>query len=100
MHSCGKMNLMKSLKSVFAKPIYLGAATRSPIGRFGGSLLAYSAPTLAAEVLKEGMRRAPEVGAVDWVALGHARQAGAGPNSARQAGVAAGLSLTVPAITE
>lgn len=35
----------------------------------------------------------------DWVFLGHARQAGARPNPARQATIFAGLSETIPAIT-
>lgn len=89
----------RSPRSVFSRPIYLGAATRSPIGKFGGSLKRFSAPELATLVLRDAIRRAPGVATPDFVFLGHARQAGAGPNPARQATIFAGLPETVPAIT-
>ena len=85
--------------TIFPKPIYLGAATRTPIGKFGGSLKRFSAPQLATLALKEAMSRAPEAASPQWVFLGHARQAGAGPNPARQATLFSGLPDTVPAIT-
>lgn len=86
-------------KSEFPKPIYLSAATRSPIGRFGGTLRRLSAPQLATLTLKECIARAGNRAEADWVFLGHARQAGAGPNPARQATIKAGLPEHVPAIT-
>ncbi len=80
--------------------MYLSAAARSPIGKFGGSLKRFNAPALAALSLRESLRRSNEDPArVDWVLLGHARQAGAAPNPARQAAIKAGLSESVPAIT-
>lgn len=85
--------------SVFPKPIYIGAATRSPIGKFGGTLKRFAAPKLAALTLMEAIKRAPEALAPEWVFLGHARQAGAGPNPARQATIFSGLPETIPAIT-
>jgi acetyl-CoA C-acetyltransferase len=88
-----------SIKSVFPKPIYLGAATRTPIGKFGRSLKRFSAPQLATLALQNARSRAPEVDRVDAVILGHARQAGAGPNPARQATVFSGLGNEVPAFT-
>jgi acetyl-CoA C-acetyltransferase len=90
---------MASIVSVFSKPIYVGAATRTPIGKFGGSLKRFTAPELATLALKEAMKRAPEAGTPDAVFLGHARQAGAGPNPARQATIFSGLPETVPALT-
>lgn len=86
-------------KSVFPQVIYAGAATRSPIGKFGGSLKRFTAPQLATLTLKEAVARAPEAQAPDIVLLGHARQAGAGPNPARQATIGAGFSESVPALT-
>ncbi|MBC7385499.1 MAG: thiolase family protein [Cryobacterium sp.] len=86
-------------RSVFPRPIYLGAATRTPIGKFGGTLKRFSAPELATLALKEAIRRVPDAKSPDAVILGHARQAGAGPNPARQATIFAGLSETVPATT-
>ncbi len=83
----------------FSKKIFLGAATRTPIGKFGGSLKRFSAPELATLALKEAMTRAPEVKAPDWVLLGHARQAGSGPNPARQVTIFSGLSEHIPAMT-
>lgn len=77
----------------------MGAATRSPIGKFGGTLKRLSAPELAALTLQEGMRRAGGAPAPDYVLMGHARQAGTGPNTARQAGMKAGLAENVPAMT-
>lgn len=88
-----------SLRSAFPKPIYLGAATRSPIGKFGGTLKRFTAPELAALTLKEALKRAPDATAPDMIFMGHARQAGAGPNPARQAGIGAGLPDTIPAMT-
>lgn len=88
-----------NLDSHFPFPIYLGAATRTPIGKFGGRLRRFSAPQLATLALKQALTRAPEALVPDWVLLGHARQAGAGPNPARQATVFAGLSERVPALT-
>lgn len=95
---------MAKLQSAFPKAIYIGATTRTPIGKFGGSLKRFPAGELAALALKETMRR---VGAKDsdlstkpdWVFLGQARQAGARPNPARQATIFSGLSEAIPAIT-
>jgi acetyl-CoA C-acetyltransferase len=96
---------MATTHSAFPKPIFIGASTRTPIGRFGGSLKRFPAGELAALALKESVRRAEgHLGAdqartTDYVYLGHARQAGARPNPARQATIFSGLSETIPAIT-
>jgi len=93
------MGQKANLRSVFQKPIYLGAATRSPIGKFGGAFLKCSAPFLATETLKTAMLRAKDAKTCDFVFLGHARQAGTGPNPARQTTMGAGLPETTPALT-
>jgi len=91
---------MATGKSIFPKPIYLGSAVRTPIGKFGGSLKRFSAGELAAQTLKECWNRTdPSARDADWVFLGHARQAGARPNPARQAAIFAGLGDQVSAIT-
>ncbi len=90
---------MSQVRSIFPKPIFLGSATRSPIGKFGGSLKRFSASELAALCLKEAHKRSASDAPVDLVVLGHARQAGARPNPARQATLFSGLSESVPAIT-
>ncbi|MEO5970019.1 MAG: thiolase family protein [Bdellovibrionia bacterium] len=85
--------------SVFHRPIYLGAATRTPIGKFGGSLKKFTAPQLGTLALSAALKRAPEAPTPDWVLVGHARQAGAGPNPARQICIFSGLPDSVPALT-
>lgn len=91
---------MKSkLTTTLPKPIYIGAAIRSPIGKFGGSLKRFSAPELASLVLKEALVRAPEAPPPDFVILGHARSAGTGPNTARQTTIFSGLPESIPAFT-
>jgi acetyl-CoA C-acetyltransferase len=79
---------------------YLLAAVRTPIGKYLGSLADLPAPQLGGHVLKEALRRgaaAPE--AIDEVILGQVLQAGVGQAPARQAALAAGLPVTVPAVT-
>lgn len=85
-------------KSVFNTPVFLSASARTPIGKFGGSLKPFSAPQLAAAALKESIRRSPHTQS-STVILGHARQAGTGPNPARQCAIAANLPETTVAWT-
>jgi len=80
--------------------IVLAGARRTPIGRFGGALASLSAPELGAAAARSALEAAevpPE--AVDEVVFGNARQAGVGPNPARQVGRRAGLADRVPART-
>jgi acetyl-CoA C-acetyltransferase len=94
------MSAAKNVKSTLPRSIYLGSPTRSPIGKFGGGLKGHTAPRLAALVLQECVKRAGGLASgVDFVYLGHARQAGCGPNTARQATIFGGLPDTVPAQT-
>jgi acetyl-CoA C-acetyltransferase len=82
------------------EPIYLAGAVRTPIGRFGGSLQSLTAADLGVAVAKESLRRAnlrPDQ--VDDSIWGCARQAGGGPNVARQITFRAGVPDRVPAFT-
>src|SRR5438552_9773961 len=82
------------------KPIFLAGAVRTPIGRLGGSLAEWTAADLGTEVAKESLRRAqirPEQ--IDDSIWGCARQAGGGPNVARQITFRAGVPESVPAFT-
>ncbi|HLL72024.1 MAG TPA: acetyl-CoA C-acetyltransferase [Pyrinomonadaceae bacterium] len=82
------------------KDIYLVGAVRTPIGRFGGALAGVTAAELGATVAKESLRRAGlEPDAIQEVIWGAARQAGTGPNLARQIGYRAGAPDSVPAFT-
>ncbi|MDT7542106.1 MAG: acetyl-CoA C-acetyltransferase [Acidobacteriota bacterium] len=82
------------------KDIYLVGAVRTPIGRFGGALAGLSAAELGAVAAKASLERANVAAdSVQEVIWGCARQAGGGPNVARQIGYRAGLPETVPAFT-
>jgi acetyl-CoA C-acetyltransferase len=82
------------------RDIYILSAVRTPIGKYGGSLAAFSAPDLGVMAAKEALERAGvAAGAIDEAIFGHARQAGNGPNPARQIAVRAGLPVEVPAYT-
>jgi acetyl-CoA C-acetyltransferase len=80
--------------------IHIVGAVRTPIGKFGGSLAESTAADLGVPVLREAIRRAglsPEQ--IGEVIVGNARQAGGGPNVARQISVRAGVPEAVPAYT-
>jgi acetyl-CoA C-acetyltransferase len=80
--------------------ILLAGGVRTPIGNFGGALAASSAAELGGSAAREALTRAGvPPAAVDEVIVGHARQAGNGPNLARQVVRRAGLADTVPAFT-
>ena len=82
------------------KNIYLAGAVRTPIGRFGGALAGTTAAELGAAAASESLRRAGlQPGDVQQVIWGAARQAGTGPNLARQIGHRALVPDTVPAYT-
>jgi acetyl-CoA C-acetyltransferase len=79
--------------------VILGAA-RTPIGRYGGTLRATHPAALGAAAARAAITRAGlTTEDIDEVIVGHARQAGSGPNPARQVGRRAGLPDRVPAQT-
>jgi acetyl-CoA C-acetyltransferase len=80
--------------------VMLAGAVRTPIGRFGGGLAPLSAARLggiAAAASLEDAGVPSDV--VDECLIGHARQAGNGPNLARQVVRLAGMPDAVPATT-
>ncbi len=80
--------------------IYLAGAVRTPIGRFGGGLAGLTAVELGTRACVAALERAGvEREQVDQAILGHARQAGCGPNPARQVAVAAGVPVERPSFT-
>ncbi|MDQ3820260.1 MAG: acetyl-CoA C-acetyltransferase [Acidobacteriota bacterium] len=82
------------------KNVYLVGSVRTPIGRFGGTLSSWTAADMGVAVARESLRRAriapSQIQESIW---GCARQAGGGPNIARQITFRAGLAETVPAYT-
>jgi acetyl-CoA C-acetyltransferase len=80
--------------------VVIVGAVRTPIGRFGGALAPLSAVDLGARAAAEALRRAGvEASAVDETVFGCARQAGLGPNVARQVSMRAGVPAERPAYT-
>ncbi|MEV0637433.1 acetyl-CoA C-acyltransferase [Streptomyces sp. NPDC050619] len=76
------------------------AGARTPIGKLMGALSTVSAVDLGAHAVSAALAAAQvDPAAVEAVVMGHVVQAGAGPNPARQAAVAAGIPFAVPAST-
>ena len=72
--------------------LYLISATRTPIGKFGGGLASLTAPQLGTASAKATIERSGiDPAVIDEVIFGNARQAGVGPNSARQVAIKSGL---------
>src|ERR1700692_496833 len=81
------------------QPVIVGGA-RTPVGRLLGSLASKSASELGGVAITAALERAgvrPDQ--VQYVIMGQVLQAGAGQIPARQAAVAAGIPMTVPALT-
>ena len=76
------------------------SACRTPIGKFGKSLVGVSAPSLGALVVEEALKRAKiPAGEVGEVIMGNVVSAGLGQNPTRQAAIRAGIPLRVGSIT-
>ncbi|TAJ48452.1 MAG: acetyl-CoA C-acyltransferase [Herbiconiux sp.] len=76
------------------------AGARTPIGKLLGSLSLVTAPELGAIAIRAALERAGvDPASLDAVTLGNVVQAGTGANPARQAALAGGIPLTVPATT-
>jgi acetyl-CoA C-acetyltransferase len=80
--------------------IVIAGAVRTPIGRFGGGLSSLSAVDLGERAAIAALDRSGLRGdQVDQAIIGHARQAGCGPNPGRQVAIRAGLPVDRPAFT-
>lgn len=80
--------------------IVLCHPVRTAIGAYGGDMKDTPAPTLGAVALREAIGRSGLVpGLVQSVVMGNVIQAGIGMNPARQAAIAAGIPVEVPALT-
>jgi acetyl-CoA C-acetyltransferase len=76
------------------------AGARTPIGKLMGALSTVCAADLGAHAIRAALAAVQlEPAAVEAVVMGHVVQAGAGPNTARQAAAAAGIPFSVPAST-
>jgi acetyl-CoA C-acetyltransferase len=80
--------------------VYILSAVRTPIGKFGGSLASMTAAEIGVVAAKAALERArvrPQL--IEETIFGNARQAGGGPNPARQISIRSGLPQEVPAYT-
>src|ERR1700724_4782866 len=80
--------------------VYILSGVRTPIGKFGGSLASLTAADLGVVAAKAAIERGgiqPEQ--VEETIFGNARQAGGGPNPARQISIRSGVPQEVPAYT-
>jgi len=82
------------------RDVYILSAVRTPIGKFGGSLASVTAADMGVVAAKAALERAgirPDQ--VEETIFGNARQAGGGPNPARQISIRSGVPKEVSAYT-
>ena len=78
------------------RDVYIVAAKRTPLGRFGGSLTPFSAADLAAHAMQATLDQAGVSGdKLDLYILGNVLRAGHGQLIPRQAALKAGIPETV-----
>ncbi|KAB2942146.1 MAG: 3-ketoacyl-CoA thiolase [Candidatus Methanoperedens nitroreducens] len=80
--------------------VVIVSATRTAVGKFGGSLKDFNPGQLGSVVLKDALKKANvEQSEVDEVILGNVLGAGHGQNVARQSAIWAGIPKEVPSFT-
>ncbi len=80
--------------------VYILSAVRTPIGKFGGALTSMTATDMGVVAAKAAMERAGvQPQQIEETIFGNARQAGGGPNPARQISIRSGVLQEVPAYT-
>ena len=80
--------------------VYILSAVRTPIGKFGGSLASQTAVDMGVVAAKAAVERAQiRPDQIEETIFGNARQAGGGPNPARQISIRSGVPQEVPAFT-
>src|ERR1700682_3797940 len=80
--------------------VYILSAVRTPIGKFGGSLASLSAADMGVVAARAAIERGGiQPDRVEETIFGNARQAGGGPNPARQISIRSGVPQEVPAYT-
>jgi len=81
-------------------PVYILSAVRTPIGKFGGSLASLTAADMGVVAAKAAIERAGvQATQIEETIFGNARQAGGGPNPARQISIRSGVPQEVSAYT-
>ncbi len=83
-----------------AREVVILGAARTPIGRYGGSFRDIHPAELGAVATRAALERASvPADEVTEVIFGHGRQAGSGPNPARQVAQRSGIPMAAPAYT-
>src|SRR5436309_5116266 len=82
------------------REVFILSAVRTPIGKFGGALASQTAADMGTVAARAALERAGVAAEqVQETILGNARQAGGGPNVARQISIRSGVPKEVPAYT-
>jgi len=82
------------------RQVFILSAVRTPIGKFGGALASQTAADMGTVAARAALERAGVAGEqVQETIFGNARQAGGGPNVARQISIRSGVPKEVPAYT-
>jgi acetyl-CoA C-acetyltransferase len=80
--------------------VYILSAVRTPIGKFGGKLAGLTSPDLGVVAATAALEKAGvQASQIEETIFGSARQAGNGPNPARQISVRSGVPKESPAYT-
>ncbi|MCA1901207.1 MAG: acetyl-CoA C-acetyltransferase [Candidatus Hydrogenedens sp.] len=81
--------------------VFIIDAVRTPVGSLNGVFAEYSAVELATNLVKELLKRHPEIEPeqIDEVVLGEVLTAGLGQNPSRQVAIRSGIPQTIPAYT-
>ena len=75
------------------------AGARTPMGRFNGALASVKATDLGGVAIRGALARSGVPAEdIDYVIMGQVLQAGCGQIPARQAAVAGGIAMSVPAL--
>src|ERR1051326_3954513 len=83
-----------------SETVYILSAVRTPIGKFGGGLASLTAADMGVVAAKAALERAGvDAKQVGETIFGNARQAGGGPNPARQISVRSSVPNESPAYT-
>src|SRR5438067_3593889 len=82
------------------RQVFILSAVRTPIGKFGGALASQTAADMGTVAARAALERAGVAAEqVQETIFGNARQAGGGPNVARQISIRSGVPKEVPAYT-
>src|SRR5438445_12763297 len=82
------------------REVFILSAVRTPIGKFGGALASQTAADMGTVAARAALERAGVAGErVQETIFGNARQAGGGPNVARQISIRMGFHKKVPSYT-